>query len=148
MTKHQKTGGVIGLVFDISLNNIQFIKLRRRLTGNGSSTLLAGGKSCCFSITTDINTLYTSEMTVEPLATLGQRLTVRIDTFNSSYSTRLAHQVMVNPQLYFTANFQRRVEQHIQRMIDDSLCRVLHRYHAIIGTPCLNFTKHFIDGTH
>ena len=56
-----------------------------------------------------------------------------------------AHQELVDAQLDFAADPQRRTEQRIERVIDRAFRRVLDRHDAEIGVPGFDFMEHFID---
>ena len=56
-----------------------------------------------------------------------------------------AHQVMIDAQLHLAADLERRAQEHVERVIDRALARILDRHHAEIGDAALDFVKHLVD---
>jgi hypothetical protein len=55
---------------------------------------------------------------------------------------------MVDPHLHLAANPQRRLQKHIQGVIDHALGGIFHRHHPVIGGTGLDLAEHFINGPH
>jgi hypothetical protein len=55
-------------------------------------------------------------------------------------------EVMIDPHLHLAANPQRRLQKHIQGVIDHALGGIFYRHHPVIGGTGLDFAEHFING--
>ena len=55
------------------------------------------------------------------------------------------HQVMVDAQLHLAADLERRAQEHVERMVDRALARILDGHHAEIGDAALDLVKHLVD---
>ena len=68
-----------------------------------------------------------------------------IDATNGLQTGGTGDEVMIDAHLHFTTNPQRRLQKHVQSMIDHAFGGIFHRHHSVVSGTGLDFAEHFVD---
>ena len=134
-----------GRVLDLRHQHAQAIHFRSRFSCDRRGAVLITRATRRFGIAADRHALDARQMLIQPLTALRQRLRMRADAHDLLQALHAAHQVLTDAQLDFAADLQRRVQEHVERVVDRAFGGVLDRHHAEVGVPGLHFFEHFAD---
>ena len=134
-----------GAILDLRDDDVQAVDLRRCLPRDCRRAVLVAGATRGFGVAADRHALGIRQVFVEPLPALRQRLLVRADAHDLLEAMHAAHQVLMDAQLDFAADPQRRGQEHVERVVDRALGGILDRHDAEIGVARLHFLEHFAD---
>jgi hypothetical protein len=126
---------------------VQPINARRRFAGQCGRPLLVARAPRGFGVARDGNLLDVRQMLREPAPTLRQRLRMGTHSLDFLEVLHASHQMLVNAQLDFTANLQRRRQEHVERVdVHRAFARVLDRRDTEVRRAALDLVKDLVDG--
>src|SRR3569623_41706 len=83
---------------------------------------------------------------VQPLAALRQRLMVRVHPAHRRQRICLAQDVVMNAELHFADDLERRIEKQVEGMRHHYLGGIFHRHHAVMAAAGFDVAKNIVNG--
>ncbi len=142
---HEKTRRVVFGVFDLGHDDVETIHLRRSLTRDRGRAVLVARPTGRLCIAAYGNAFDARQMLVQPMPALSKGLLVRTDAQDFLEPVHASHQMLMNAQLDLAANLERRGDEHIERVVDRALGRILDRYDTEVRVSRLHLFEDFAD---
>lgn len=136
----------MGVVLNVCIDRLQIVFLPGNFPGNRGHGRIVAGHARRFRIRGHCLAFDLRIILIEPGVALRQCLRVRANAGNAIHGAGLGHQAVMYRNRNFTADAQGRLQQQIERAVDDAFGRILNRDHAEISRAGFGIAEHFVDG--
>ena len=140
---------VVVAILDAVEEDTEVVNLRRGVAGERRSAVFVACAARGLGVARDGNLLDLRQVLCEPRAALRERLRMRAHAADVADVLHPAQQVLMDPQLDLAADFERRREEHVERVdVDGAFARVFDGRDAEIRRARLDLVEYLVDRRH
>ena len=138
-------GHVVAAVLDVAPHGAQAVEFAGQTAGDRGPRRVRRGAARGLGGAGDIPDRDLREVRLKPLGALRDGLVVRVQDAHVPELSAFREQVVVNDEHDLGVNRQRRLEEHVQRVVHHALGGILHGNDAECGLVALDRAEHLAD---
>ena len=142
--KDEEAGGVVGIVLDVLVDDVELIDFGGEAAGDGGGVILVGGGFGGTGIAGEFHQFGAWEVLKQPGAALSEGLGMAVDL--ADLRTRaFGEEAVADGEADFSADLDIGVDEHVKSVVDDPLGGVFDGDAAVVGVIGLDLAEDIGD---